>query len=120
MSATSICGQIDELLNFLETMSEEKKDNEDKGPPKIILGSMEFGRRLNEKESHEIIESFLKSENNSNKSKEIDSAYMYQGGKSESYLGNVNKTLLTPNNALIATKACPKHEKRIKGLTDEG
>ncbi len=105
---------------FAKIMSEEKKDNtekQEKGTPKIILGSMEFGRRLNEKESHEILSLFLKSESNSNKSKEIDTAYMYQGGKSETYLGNVNKTILSVNGALIATKAYPKH---VKGLSDAG
>ena len=100
-------------------MTEESKENPQDGVPKIILGSMEFGRRLNEKESVEIMTSFLKEnkDKKTNKSKEIDSAFMYQGGKSETFMGNVNKTLLTPNNALIASKAMPKHK---NGLTNEG
>eukprot|EP01084_Bolivina_argentea_P146381 256323_1 len=78
---------------------------------------MEFGRRLNEKESHEIIADFLKANADSNKSTEIDTAFMYQRGKTETYIGKVNKTIVTPNKGLIATKAFPKHE---NGLSDAG
>lgn len=98
----------------------ESKDDEIAQPndsPHIILGTMEFGRRLNEKDSHEIMTAFLKSEADSNKSKELDSAFMYQGGKTESIMGKINKTVLTPNNALIASKAMPRHE---HGLSDKG
>merc|ERR1719204_338098 len=83
----------------------------DKGAPKIILGSMEFGRRLNEQESHEVLTAFLE------RHKEIDTAFMYQGGKTETIMGKVQQSLLTPMGALIASKAFPKH---AKGLTAQG
>eukprot|EP00484_Ammonia_sp_Unknown_P025514 CAMPEP_0197028074 /NCGR_PEP_ID=MMETSP1384-20130603/7864_1 /TAXON_ID=29189 /ORGANISM="Ammonia sp." /LENGTH=329 /DNA_ID=CAMNT_0042457017 /DNA_START=22 /DNA_END=1008 /DNA_ORIENTATION=+ len=99
-------------------MSEQKaQQQEDKGTPKIILGSMEFGRRLNEQESQEVMTLFLKSEEQTNKSKEIDSAYMYQGGKTETYMGKANKSILQPNGALIASKAMPNYK---HGLSDQG
>merc|ERR1719433_1694214 len=88
-----------------------------KESPSIILGTMEFGRRLNEKDSHEIMSSFLESDGDSNKSKELDSAFMYQGGKTESIMGKINKSILSPNKALIASKAMPRHE---HGLSDKG
>ena len=52
------------------------------GRPKIVLGGLEFGRRLNFDDSKSICVDFLKKGY-----KEIDVAYMYQGGKSEKYLG---------------------------------
>ena len=102
----------------LQTMSEQKKeDAQTKKMPKIVLGTMEFGRRLNEKDSQEIMASFLKPNEKSNKCSELDTAFMYQGGKTETIMGKVNKTILSPNNALIASKAMPKAK---DGLTDKG
>lgn len=113
----ALINKIDNNTSTDKMAADESKEKEDKGTPKIILGSMEFGRRLTEKESVEIMTSFLKKQDKTNKSTEIDSAYMYQGGKSEKYMGNVQKSLLTPSGALCASKAMPKHE---NGLTDKG
>ena len=79
--------------------------NKKNGKPKIILGALEMGRRLNKEESMEITKSFLK------RHKEIDVAFMYQGGTSETWLGDMVKSgIITIYNSSISSKAYPKHE----------
>lgn len=93
-------------------MTAEVCKPKEEGRPKIVLGGMEFGRRLNFEDSKKITLEFLSKSN----SKEIDVAFMYQNGKSEKYLGLMKDeiSLLKPK---IATKVNPNC---IYGLSREG
>ena len=86
--------------------------------PEVILGTLEFGRRLSFDASLEVTKSFL---NYDMKNKMLDTAFMYAGGNSERYISqmdnNDNNQLLSKNNALIATKANPS---AAGGLTKQG
>eukprot|EP01084_Bolivina_argentea_P204205 348701_1 len=85
---------------------------QNKGKPKIVLGALEYGRRLNKQESDKITKSFLQTHT------EIDVAYMYQGGTSETWLGDmVNSGIIPSYKSSISSKAYPKHE---FGLTAKG
>eukprot|EP01083_Nonionella_stella_P227674 807584_1 len=88
------------------------------GQPSIILGTMEFGRRLNEDQSVKVSELFIKEGYN-----QIDTAYVYQGGKSETYIGNMYENILSKSNILLQTKVNPnyKNKDNIKlGLSPQG
>jgi len=66
--------------------------------PEIILGTMTFGRRVDEKQAEEMLQI----------SKDfgvtqLDTAYMYAGGKTEEILGKLKET----DNFVVATKANP-------------
>mmetsp|Transcript_41894 Transcript_41894/g.51571 ORF Transcript_41894/g.51571 Transcript_41894/m.51571 type:complete len:347 (+) Transcript_41894:20-1060(+) len=81
------------------------------GRPKIVLGGMEFGRRLNYDDSKSITVDFIKKGY-----KEIDVAYMYQGGKSEKYLGLMEDSL-AEYDVKFATKVNPRY---LYGLSNKG
>ena len=93
-----------------------QNDNKEKELPQIILGAMEFGRRLSFDDAVKVTKSFLDSGY-----KMIDTAFMYAGGDSERYLGQMNGKAkgepLTKNNVLIATKVNPS---AAGGLSDQG
>ena len=55
---------------------------------KIVLGTMNFGPQLDLEASRMMTESFLKTGNN-----ELDTAYVYNGGDTEKYLGEILPSL---------------------------
>lgn len=68
---------------------------------KAILGTMNFGPQLNQEESVKMVNLFL-----SNKHHEIDTAYVYNNGDSEKFLGNALKcNFKSPS---VATKVNPR------------
>lgn len=73
---------------------------------KIILGTMNFGPQLNLEESQLMTESFLRTGFN-----ELDTAYVYNGGDTERYLGEI---LPKQEGYYLATKVHP----RITGKLD--
>lgn len=75
---------------------------------KLILGTMNFGPQLDLDASQRMTESFLKTGNN-----ELDTAYVYNGGTTEEYLGSILPKLTT-DSYYIATKVHP----RITGKLD--
>lgn len=75
---------------------------------KLILGTMNFGPQLDLNASQSMIESFLETGNN-----ELDTAYVYNGGTTEEYLGSILPKL-EPNSCYLATKVHP----RITGKLD--
>ena len=78
---------------------------------KVVLGSMTFGREVEEPEAGRILENFLASDG-----KEIDTAHGYGGGKTEEMLGRLLKAY-DRTAYWIATKANPAQE---GGLSPEG
>ena len=75
---------------------------------KIILGTMNFGPQLDLDSSREMISEFLRSGN-----KELDTAYVYNNGDTERYLGAILPELPSDSYS-IATKVHP----RITGKLD--
>lgn len=75
---------------------------------KIILGTMNFGPQLDTEASREMVTEFLKTGN-----RELDTAYVYNGGSTETILGEILPDLDT-NSYDIATKVHP----RITGKLD--
>lgn len=73
---------------------------------KIILGTMNFGPQLDLEASREMTESFLETGN-----RELDTAYVYNGGDTERYLGEILPGL---DGYYLATKVHP----RITGKLD--
>lgn len=73
---------------------------------KIILGTMNFGPQLDLEASRVMTQSFLKAGYN-----ELDSAYVYNGGDTERYLGDILPNL---SGYYLATKVHP----RITGKLD--
>ena len=73
---------------------------------KIVLGTMNFGPQLDEAASREMTQSFLKTGYN-----ELDTAYVYNGGDTERYLGDILPNL---SGYYLATKVHP----RITGKLD--
>ena len=73
---------------------------------KIVLGTMNFGPQLDLEASREMTRSFLKSGFN-----ELDTAYVYNGGDTEMYLGDILPNL---SGYYLATKVHP----RITGKLD--
>ena len=73
---------------------------------KIILGTMNFGPQLDLDASRLMTESFLKTGN-----KELDTAYVYNNGDTEKFLGKILPSL---NGYYLATKVHP----RITGKLD--
>ncbi len=74
---------------------------------KIVLGTMNFGPQLDLEASRQMVLKFLETEN-----MELDTAYVYNGGDTERYLGDILPKLETPY--YIATKVHP----RITGKLD--
>lgn len=75
---------------------------------KIILGTMNFGPQLDETASQEMVTAFLNTGN-----RELDTAYVYNGGQTEYIIGGIIPSL--PDNSYeIATKVHP----RITGRLD--
>lgn len=75
---------------------------------KIVLGTMNFGPQLDLEASREMVNGFLKTGN-----RELDTAYVYNGGATENILGEVLPEL-TDGSYEIATKVHP----RITGKLD--
>ncbi|MBO6033848.1 MAG: aldo/keto reductase [Prevotella sp.] len=75
---------------------------------KIVLGTMNFGPQLDEAASREMVTAFLTTGN-----RELDTAYVYNGGSTETILGAILPSL--PESSFeIATKVHP----RITGRLD--
>ena len=74
---------------------------------KIVLGTMNFGPQLDLEASRNMVNGFLKTGN-----VELDTAYVYNGGTTEEYLGSILPELQT--KYYIATKVHP----RITGKLD--
>ena len=77
---------------------------------KTIMGTMEFARRLSLQDSIAMTNAFINLFGRS-KITEIDSAYMYAGGKSEEFIGQMDIRL--NDNVEIATKANPWDNKLL-------
>ena len=75
---------------------------------KIILGTMNFGPQLDTEASRTMVKAFLKTGN-----RELDTAYVYNGGNTENILGAILPEL-EPSSYEIATKVHP----RITGKLD--
>ena len=75
---------------------------------KIVLGTMNFGPQLDTEASREMVSSFLKTGN-----RELDTAYVYNGGSTETLLGEILPEMETDGYE-IATKVHP----RITGKLD--
>jgi len=75
---------------------------------KIVLGTMNFGPQLDEAASREMVTAFLKAGN-----REMDTAYVYNGGSTETILGEILPDL-NASSYEIATKVHP----RITGRLD--
>ena len=73
---------------------------------KIVLGTMNFGPQLDLKASREMVRGFLETGN-----RELDTAYVYNGGDTERYLGEI---LPKMDGYYLATKVHP----RITGKLD--
>ena len=67
---------------------------------KIVLGTMNFGPQLDLEASRQMTESFLKTDN-----KELDTAYVYNNGDTERYLGEILPQL---DGYYLATKVHPR------------
>ena len=76
---------------------------------KIILGTMNFGPQLDLDASRNMVENFLNTGN-----AELDTAYVYNGGVTEEYLGSILPSLKN-DSYYIATKVHP----RITGRLDK-
>ena len=77
---------------------------------KTVLGTMEYGRKLNFEESVRMTNAFFDIQNKKSKVK-FDSAFMYTGGKSEEFIGQMDIRL--NDNVEIATKANPWDNKLL-------
>ena len=75
---------------------------------KIVLGTMNFGPQLDTEASREMVTVFLNSGN-----RELDTAYVYNGGSTETILGEILPKL-DANSFEVATKVHP----RITGRLD--
>lgn len=122
---SKLINTIDSTLNnnkMAEQVQEEKKGDESSalleeraklelqppspdGTPKVVLGTMEFGRRLDYEQSVKVSELFLAED-----FVEIDTAYVYQGGKSETYIGDMFEKTLKDKNVLLQTKVNPNYK----------
>ncbi len=76
---------------------------------KVILGTMNFGPQLDLQQSREMVDIFLESGN-----KELDTAYVYNKGVTEEYLGSILPQL--PEKSYeIATKVHPRITGKLDG-----
>ena len=75
---------------------------------KIVLGTMNFGPQLDLEQSRTMVQEYLASGNH-----ELDTAYVYNGGTTEKYLGEILPEL-PADSYQIATKVHP----RITGKLD--
>lgn len=75
---------------------------------KIVLGTMNFGPQLDEAASRDMVKGFLQTGN-----REMDTAFVYNGGSTETILGEILPEL-EDNSYEIATKVHP----RITGKLD--
>ncbi|XP_037534699.1 aflatoxin B1 aldehyde reductase member 3 [Nematolebias whitei] len=73
--------------------------------PVSLLGTMAFGGRADAKQSREMVKAFLDRGH-----KQVDTAFMYMDGKSETIIGDMN----LPKTVSIATKANPWDGKTLK------
>lgn len=83
----------------------DEQDGKDNGLPTIILGSMEFSRRLNLEDSQVVTEKFLDAG-----FREIDTAFVYNDGQTERFIEKIlcqTKSSVSKNEILIQTKANP-------------
>ena len=76
---------------------------------KPVLGTMNFGPQVTTEESLKMVDSFL-----SSGFQEVDTAYVYNDGDSEKFLGKALQKV-KPNDAIIATKVNP----RVSGKLDK-
>ena len=74
---------------------------------KIVLGTMNFGPQLDLEASRNMVQKFLETGN-----VELDTAYVYNGGDTEKYLGDILPKI--DNEYYLATKVHP----RITGKLD--
>ena len=77
---------------------------------RTILGTMEFGRRLSLAESTQMSQAFYDIQSKTCPA-ELDAAFMYAGGKTEEYIGQMDLRLI--DNVQIATKANPWDNKLL-------
>ena len=77
---------------------------------KTILGTMEFGRRLNLEESEAMTNAFFNLQKDVS-AVELDAAFMYAGGKTEQFIGQMDVRL--QQKVQIATKANPWENKLL-------
>ena len=75
---------------------------------KVILGTMNFGPQLDLQQSADMVGKYLQTGND-----ELDTAYVYNGGDTENYLGQILPSM-PPASYKIATKVHP----RITGKLD--
>lgn len=73
--------------------------------PVTLLGTMPFGGRANAEQSLDMVKAFLDRGH-----KQVDTAFMYMDGKSETIIGGMN----LPKTVSIATKANPWDGKTLK------
>jgi len=71
---------------------------------RVVLGTMEFGRRCDEEVSNKIVQIFKRRGH-----RELDTAYMYTGGTSETWIGKMNLN----EKMIVATKANPFGKNRL-------
>jgi len=76
---------------------------------KLILGTMNFGPQVDLASSRQMVREFVNTGH-----VEIDSAYVYNGGDSERFLGEIIHESPSPENLLVATKVNP----RVTGTLD--
>ena len=70
---------------------------------KAILGTITFGSQVNQETSEKMISYFLEQGHS-----EIDTAYVYNHGQSEKYIGTAFSALGVNNKVTISTKANPR------------
>lgn len=75
---------------------------------KIVLGTMNFGPQLDLESSRNMVKEFLSTDN-----RELDTAYVYNGGTTEEYLGSILPEI-DSSSYYLATKVHP----RITGKLD--
>lgn len=74
---------------------------------KPVLGTMNFGPQVSDSESFQMVDCFLKEGY-----EDIDTAYVYNNGDSEKFLGNALKKI-SPLSSVVATKANPRVTGRL-------
>lgn len=89
--------------------------DESKPAPKLVLGTMEFGRRADNAQSLEMVQTFLKM--TPGECNELDTALMYGGGQTEKIMGGFPDDV--KRTCRVATKANPWDAKK-GGLSKQG
>ena len=91
-------------MSGIDSKTEEQQVENDV-LPEIILGSMEFGRRLDLKDSTAITEKFLSAGHRA-----IDTGYVYGGGETECWIGTIlsqTKLNIPKDKIRVETKVSP-------------